>query len=119
MDPIKRVAALDPTKKAFSLLDEFKQFAFKGNMIDLAVAVMIGAAFGKVITSLVENIIMRVVGLFLPTEQGYKHWEFDIRGHQILYGLFLSDVVNFLVVALVLFIFIVKFLGWVMRAKQK
>src|SRR5258705_140882 len=66
-DPI-----VDPSKKAYSLLEEFKSFAFKGNVIDLAVGVIIGAAFGKIIESLVKNIIMPLVGLLLPGEQRYS-----------------------------------------------
>jgi large conductance mechanosensitive channel len=57
-DPLKKVAALDPAKKAFSLFDEFKAFAFKGNVIDLAVGVIIGAAFGAIVKSMVENIFI-------------------------------------------------------------
>ena len=68
---LEKVASLDPAKKAFSLLDEFKNFAFKGNVLDLAVGVIIGAAFGKIIDSLVKHIIMPFVGLILPGEQGY------------------------------------------------
>jgi large conductance mechanosensitive channel len=48
-----------------SMFDEFREFAFKGNVIDLAVGVIIGAAFGKIVTSLVNNIFMPVIGLFL------------------------------------------------------
>ena len=63
MDPLKNMASLDPRKKAFSLLDEFKTFAFKGNVLDLAVGVIIGAAFSKIIESLVKNVIMPLIGL--------------------------------------------------------
>ena len=118
MEPLKRVASLDPTKKAFSLFDEFKQFAFKGNVIDLAVGVIIGAAFGGIITSLVKNIIMPLVALVLPSEHGYQDWKVVVGGKEVTYGVFLADVVNFLILALVLFLFIVKFLGWVMRSKK-
>ena len=55
MDPIKSFSKLDPTKRAFSLLDEFKNFALKGNVIDLAVGVIIGAAFGSIVKSLVTT----------------------------------------------------------------
>ena len=58
MDPIHRIVELDPRKKAFSLLEEFKSFAFKGNVIDLAVGVIIGAAFGKIVDSLVKKVMM-------------------------------------------------------------
>ena len=118
MNPVKSAASLVPTKKAFSLLDEFKQFAFKGNVIDLAVGVIIGAAFGRIIDSLVKNIIMPLVSLVLPGEQGYQNWKVVVGEKEVPYGLFISEVVNFLILALVLFIFIVKFLGWVMRTKK-
>jgi large conductance mechanosensitive channel len=118
MDPIQRVASLGPTKKAFSLFDEFKGFAFRGNVIDLAVGVIIGAAFGKIIDSLVRYIIMPLVSVLLPSKQSYLGWKWVIDGKEVPYGLFLGEVVNFLIVSLALFLFIVKFLGWVMRAKK-
>ena len=107
-----------PTEKARSLLDEFKVFAFKGNVIDLAVGVIIGAAFGNIVKSLVDNIIMPVVGVILPGKSGYEGWKMSIDGKDIPYGKFLGDVVNFLIVALVLFLFIVKFMGWLMKLKK-
>jgi large conductance mechanosensitive channel len=110
-----KLESFDPTKKVGGLLDEFKAFAFKGSVIDLAVGVIIGAAFGAIIKSLVDYIIMPVVSMVIPSEKGFESWEW--RG--ILFGKFLADVVNFLIVAFVLFIFIKKFLGWVMRAKQQ
>jgi large conductance mechanosensitive channel len=115
---LEKVASLDPAKKAFSLLDEFKNFAFKGNVLDLAVGVIIGAAFGKIIDSLVKHIIMPFVGLILPGEQGYMGWKWVVNKVEIPYGLFIGEIVNFLIVALALFFFIVKLLGWVMRSKQ-
>jgi large conductance mechanosensitive channel len=110
---------MKPLAKSFSLIDEFKSFALKGNVIDLAVAVIIGAAFGKIIDSLVKNIIMPTVGVLLPSEQGYLGWKLVFAGKEIPYGLFIGDVVNFLIVALALFIFIVKFLGWIMKTKKE
>lgn len=119
MESLKKLTALDPAKRAFSLLDEFKAFAFKGNVIDLAVGVIIGAAFGKIIDSLVKNILMPVIGLLTPGEQGYLGWKWVVNGKEIPYGLFIGEVVNFLIVALALFFFIVKFLGWVTRAQKQ
>jgi len=104
--------------KPLALLEEFKNFALKGNVIDLAVGVIIGAAFGKIVDSLVKNIIMPVISVLLPSEQGYLGWKFVINGKDIPYGLFIGEVVNFLVVALALYLFIVKFLGFVMKAKK-
>lgn len=118
MDPVKTVTSLDPTKKAFSLLQEFKSFALKGNVIDLAVAVIIGGAFGKIVDSLVKHIIMPLVSLVMPSEQGYLAWKLIVNGKEIPYGLFIGEVVNFLVVALAIFIFMVKFLGWLTKTKK-
>lgn len=109
---------MNMTKKATGLLDEFKAFAFKGNVVDLAVGVIIGAAFGKIVDSLVKNVIMPTIGALLPGEQGYLGWKMVFNGKDVPYGLFIGEVVNFLVVALALFIFIVKFLGWVMTTKS-
>jgi len=119
MDPLKRMAALEPTKKAFSLLEEFKAFAFKGNVIDLAVGVIIGAAFASIVKSIVDNVFMPLIGAVFPVNESYKEWTFTLNGQKIHIGLFMADVVNFLIVSLVLFIFIVKFLGWIMRARKE
>ena len=110
---------LDPRRKVFSLMDEFKNFALKGNVIDLAVGVIIGAAFGKIVDSLVKSIIMPLIGAITPGEQGYAGWKFAINGKDVPYGVFIGEVVNFLIVALVLFIFIVKFLGFIMRSRKE
>jgi large conductance mechanosensitive channel len=107
------------TKKAASIVDEFKAFAFKGNVVDLAVGVIIGGAFGKIVDSLVKSVIMPLVGAFLPGEQGYLGWKLVINGKDVPYGLFIGEIVNFLIVALALFIFIVKFLGFIMKSKEQ
>ena len=104
-------------EKAFSLVEEFKAFAFKGNVVDLAVGVIIGGAFGKIVDSLVKNIIMPAVSALLPGEQSYMTWKMTLNGKDIPYGLFIGEVVNFLIVAMALFFFIVKFLGWMMKSK--
>ncbi len=106
-----------PTKQAFSLFEEFKNFAFKGNVIDLAVGVIIGGAFGKIVSSLVDNIIMPLVSVVLPGDASYKDWAIKIGEKTIPYGAFLGDIVSFLLLALALFVFIVKFLGWIMKSK--
>src|SRR5437763_4972349 len=97
-----------PAKRAMSLFDEFKSFAFKGNVIDMAIGVIIGGAFGVLVKSLVDHIIMPLIGVILPGERGYEGWTATIYGKVIPYGKFLGDVVNFLIVALALFFFIVK-----------
>ena len=119
MDPIQRIASIGTTKKTFSLFDEFKDFAFKGNVIDLAFGVIIGTTFGKIIDSLVKQIIMPLISVLLPGQQGYLGWKWVIDGKEVPYGLFLGEVVNFLIVSVALFLFVVKFLGWVMRVKKE
>ena len=106
------------TKQIRSILDEFKSFAFKGSVVDMAVGVVIGAAFGKIVDSLVKNIIMPAIGMLMPSEQGYVDWKFVVGSKEIPYGLFLGEVVNFLIVAFALYIFMVKFIGLVMARKK-
>ena len=119
MDPIHKIASIVPSQKAYSFFEEFKNFAFKGNVVNLAVGVIIGAAFGKIVDSLVRHIIMPMVSVLLPGKQGYLDWKWVIDGKEIPYGQFLGEVVNFLIVALALFLFVVKFLGWVMRTRKE
>src|SRR5581483_8743377 len=118
MDPLKQLAEFEATKKASSLWEEFKKFAFKGNVVDLAIGVIIGAAFGAIVKSLVEDIIMPLLGLVIPGNRGYEGWVWQVGEKTIPYGKFLASVVNFLIIALVLYLFIVKFLGWIMKSQQ-
>lgn len=80
---------------------EFKKFALKGNVLDLAVAVIIGAAFGKIVTSLVNDIIMPIVGLATFGEDFSK-----LSYKAIKYGVFLQSVVDFFITAFAIFLFI-------------
>jgi large conductance mechanosensitive channel len=97
------------------MLGEFKEFAFKGNMIDLAVGVVLGAAFGGVIKSMVDNIIMPIVSYVPGLSHGYESWAIG----RIRIGHVLADLLNFSLVALAVFLVIVKLLGAVMRATAK
>lgn len=117
-NPALAGASRAAARQATTLADEFKAFAFKGNVVDLAVGVVIGAAFAKIVDSLVKHIIMPLIAVLLPGEQGYLGWKWVVNGKEIPYGLFLGEVVNFLIVAAALFLFVVKFLGWVMRARK-
>ena len=94
------------------MLLEFKDFAFKGNMIDLAVGVVLGSAFAKVVHSLVKYVVMPVVG-YLPGLKGdYQTWHIG----KILFGQVLSELVSFTATALAVFVVMVKLLGGVMKA---
>jgi len=119
MDPVKKLTAFDARKKVFSLFEEFKKFAFKGNVVDLAIGVIIGAAFGSIVKSLVEDIVMPLIGLILPGDKGYEGWVWQVGDKIIPYGKFLGAMLNFLIVAFVLYIFIVKFLGWIMKSEKE
>ena len=94
--------------------EDFKKFAFEGNVLDLAVAVIIGAAFGKIVTSLVEDIIMPLVGaLFNGVDFSNLMW--TIGSANIAYGMFLQSVFDFLVIATSIFLFI----RLILRKKQQ
>jgi large conductance mechanosensitive channel len=101
------------------MLKEFKDFIARGNVIDLAVAVVIGAAFGRVVTSLVEGIIMPPIGLLLggvdfsnlfidlSGERPLSLADAQLRGLPVItYGAFLMDVISFLIIALVIFLIV-------------
>lgn len=118
MDPVKQPSTFAPTRKALTLVEEFKAFAFKGNVIDLAVGVIIGAAFGKIVDSLVKSIFMPLIAAIMPGGQGYLGWTWTVNGSEIHYGQFLGEIVNFLLIALILFICIRKFLGWMITSKK-
>lgn len=84
---------------------DFKEFAFQGNVLDLAVAVVIGAAFGKIVTSLVENVIMPIIGgLFAGIN--FEHLYFTIKGSEVLYGSFIQSIFDFIVIAASIFLFV-------------
>src|SRR5205823_1665733 len=100
-----------PTMKASSLWQEFKEFALKGSMIDLAIAVVIGKAFGDVVNSLVKNVMMPLIGYIVPGEEGYRSWKIGT----VEIGVFLSELINFFVIALVIWIVMVKLLSAVRR----
>ena len=98
-----------------NLWAEFKTFAFKGNMIDLAVGVIIGAAFGGVVKSLVDNVIMPLVAAVIPNSKGVESIGFTLNGSRVPVGLFLAAVINFLIVAFAVFLMIVKIVGSIVK----
>ncbi len=90
---------------------DFKKFAFKGNIFDLAIGVVIGSAFGKIVSSLVENIITPLLGLLLQgidfSEMAYR---FPGTKAIITYGVFLQSIIDFLIIAFSIFI-VMRFLA--------
>lgn len=118
MMPDPKTTLSQATVRAWTLLDEFKAFAFKGNVVDLAIGVIIGGAFHNLIDSLVKNVIMPVIAILIPGERPYTHWVFTARGSVVKVGLLLGDLTHFLLISALLFLFLVKFLSWLMRPKQ-
>lgn len=90
-------------KKAKGLLEEFKAFALKGNVIDLAVAVVIGGAFGKIVSSLANNIIMPLAGV-AAGGVNFADLSVNVGDAVIGYGVFLQSIIDFTVVAIGIFI---------------
>lgn len=87
------------------MFKEFKEFAMRGNVMDLAVGVVIGGAFGKIINSLVGDIIMPPFGLILGKVDFSRRY-LEISGVQIRYGMFVNNLIQFLIVAFALFVVI-------------
>ena len=97
-----------------SLKEEFKAFIMKGNVVDLAVAVVIGGAFGKIVTAFVDGIVMPMVTYVLPANIKWEEW---VLG-KFRIGPVLGATVNFLIIALVVFIVLIKFLGKFMKKEE-
>ena len=99
-------------KEGAFVLKEFKEFAFKGNVIDLAVAVIIGGAFGKIVTSLVNDVLMPAIGIILGGVS-FKDLKYvitpangDVLESAILYGSFIQSIIDFLIIAFSIFLFV-------------
>ena len=94
------------------MLKDFKEFAFKGNVLDMAIGVIIGAAFGKIVTSLVNDLIMPIISI-LTGGINFTDLKFvitpahgDVAENAVAYGSFIQNVVNFLIIAFCIFIFV-------------
>lgn len=106
------------------LVDEFKAFVMRGNVLDLAVGVIIGSAFGKIIASLVNDIFMPIIGMIIGnvdfTTLEIKIGE-PVEGAEqaaIKYGMFIQEIINFLIIALCIFMFI-KLINKVQKKKEE
>lgn len=97
-----------------SLKEEFKAFVMKGNVVDLAVAVVVGGAFGKIVTAFVDGIVMPLVTYVLPADIKWEEW---VLG-KFRIGAVLGATVNFLIIALVIFLVLIKFLGRFMKKEE-
>ena len=86
-----------------SFLNEFKAFAMRGNVVDLAVAVVIGAAFGKIVSSLVENIVTPLIGVLLGGID-FTSLSFEVKSVVVKYGVFLQSIFDFIIIAFAIFV---------------
>ncbi|MEI3608997.1 large-conductance mechanosensitive channel protein MscL [Pseudogracilibacillus sp. SO10305] len=87
------------------MLKEFKEFIAQGNVLDLAIGIIIGAAFGEIVNSLVDNIIMPIVGLFMGGID-FTGLSVQIKDAEIAYGMFIQNVVSFFIIAFSIFLFV-------------
>lgn len=99
------------------MIKEFKEFVSRGNVMDLAVAVIMGAAFTAIVNSLVNDIIMPIIGVILGGKS-FEKLSFTIGDAVIKYGMFIQSIINFLLISLVIFM-IVKFLNKFKKKKEK
>ena len=90
-----------------TLADDFKAFVLRGNVIDLAVAVLIGAAFGAVVTSFVENLITPLIAA-IGGQPDFSAIRFEINNSEFGIGAFINALISFLIIAAVIFFFVVK-----------
>jgi large conductance mechanosensitive channel len=87
------------------MLKEFREFAIRGNVMDLAVAVIIGAAFGKIVTSLVDNILMPLIGLVMGGVD-FSALSLQVGDAVVQWGLFVQSIIDFIIIAFVIFLIV-------------
>lgn len=92
-------------KKLHRGVSEFKEFIMRGNVVDLAVGVIIGGAFGKIVTSLVDDILMPIIGIIIGGID-FSNLSITMADEKIMYGSFIQQIVDFLIISLCVFIFI-------------
>ena len=99
------------------LIEEFKSFAFKGNVLDMAVGVIIGGAFKGIVTSLVENVITPAIGLLLGGVN-FADLAITVKDAEIKYGAFIQTIIDFFIIALSIFVFI-KIVGALTKKREE
>ncbi len=101
----KNVETEEIVKKGKKVFSEFKDFISKGNVVDLAVGVIIGGAFGKIVTSIVEDILLPIIGVIIGGID-FSNLSITVGSAVIRYGNFIQDVIDFLIIAICIFFFI-------------
>ncbi len=100
------------------MLQEFKDFVFRGNIVELAVAFVLGVAFAAVINSLVENLLMPVIAMIVG-KPDFSGLTFTVNDAVYRYGAFITDLIQFLVIAVAVFFFVVKPIQAMLRRRQR
>ncbi|HST55426.1 MAG TPA: large conductance mechanosensitive channel protein MscL [Solirubrobacteraceae bacterium] len=100
-----------------SVAKDFKQFLLRGNVVDLAVAVVVGAAFGAVVTALVTDLLTPVIALIFG-QNDFSALTFTINGSVFRYGAFLNALISFLSIAAAVFFFVVQPVNMLMRRRK-
>lgn len=114
---MKKVEKKDILKNGNKTLNEFKEFISRGNVLDMAVGVIIGGAFGKIVTSVVNDILMPLIGIFIGGLD-FTGLTLKVKDATITYGVFIQNVIDFLIVALCIF-FIVKIVNRITNNKKE
>ena len=106
----------EANKKLNKGVSEFKEFITKGDVVDLAVGVIVGGAFGKIVTSLVNDILMPIIGILIGGID-FTNLSFNIVDAKVMYGSFIQQIFDFLIISLCIFIF-VKIIARLTRKKE-
>ena len=104
-------------KKGNSIVKEFKQFISRGNVMDMAVGVIIGSAFGKIVSSIVDDILMPLIGVIIGGLD-FSNLTIKVSDATIRYGVFIQNVIDFLIVAACIF-FMIKIINRITKKEEK
>ena len=104
-------------EKSLGFVGEFKEFIAKGNVMDLAIGVVIGTAFSKIVTSLVNDVLMPIIGVIIGGID-FSNLTLKFKDATIYYGLFLNNVIDFLIVAFCIFM-VIKFINRFTKKKEE
>lgn len=111
-------ARKEAKKKLGKTTSEFKEFIMRGDVVDLAVGVIVGGAFGKIVTSLVDDILMPIIGVLIGGLD-FSNLNINVLDAKIMYGAFIQNIIDFLIVAFCIFIFVKTVNGITEKVKKE
>ena len=100
------------------IINEFKTFIERGNVVDLAVGVVMGSAFSKIVTSVVDDLLMPIIGIIIGGHD-FSNLSITVGSAKIMYGSFIQNIIDFLIVAFCIFIFVKAINALTEKAKKK